>query len=186
MKNIIAAFILLLLAEVAFAQPTQNFSFGSLEPREWHLVDNSLLVTGSLALVKEGIVLIESAQGQWAIELNQLHWTDRSYIIEVLPLLGGQEELTPRMSVSIMLRLLGFVLLAVFAAIVLITTGDGGLKTSTFLFISTILLCIVLTSFSEVDYRKMATQIKTKVESTTLSQVASGIKQESTSFSGNN
>ncbi|GEM_PF-5981714 len=146
MKNIIAAFILLLLAETSFAQPATNYSLGTLEPREWHLVDNSLLVTGTLALVKEGIVLIESAQGQWAVELSQLHWTDRSYIIQVLPSLKGKEGLTPKMSVSIMFRLLAFILLALFSAIIMITTGDGGLKISTLLFISTMIFCLALTA----------------------------------------
>ncbi len=145
MRTLIATLILTL----AFFYSSATDSSQQIS-RDWHLMDNSLIVTGTLAKVKEGIVIIEANEGQWTLEVNKLHWKDRKYIINVLPTLQASSGFTAKDATNLVFRLLALLLLVTVGTISMITTGDSGIRVSTVLFISTMLLCIVFTSCGSV------------------------------------
>lgn len=142
MRTLITAFLL----TVTFFSSQASSDIIHLEARDWHLADNSVMVNGTLVLVKEGVAIINDREEQWTVELNKLHWKDRSYIIEALPILQASSGFTAKDSTNLVFRLLVILLLVTVSAITMITTGDGGIRISTALFISTMLLCMVFTS----------------------------------------
>ncbi len=145
MRTLIITFILALTFCHSYADGTNQQI-----ARDWHLVDNSVIVTGTLSMVKEGIAIIQSNEGQWTLEINKLHWKDRKYIINVLPTLQASSGFTAKDATNLVFRLLALLLLVTVGTISMITTGDSGIRVSTVLFISTMLLCIVFTSCGSV------------------------------------
>ncbi len=145
MRTLIITFILALTFCHSYADGTNQQI-----ARDWHLIDNSVIVTGTLSTVKEGIVIIEANEGQWTLEINKLHWKDRKYIISVLPTLKAASGFTAKDATNLVFRLLALLLLVTVGTISMITTGDSGIRVSTVLFISTMLLCIVFTSCGSV------------------------------------
>ncbi|MEQ8711961.1 MAG: hypothetical protein RIC80_03035 [Cyclobacteriaceae bacterium] len=140
MRTLITSFLLTII----FFSAQASSGTTELKPRDWRLIDNSTVVSGTLTLVKDGVAIINDLEGQWALEINQLHWKDRSYITKVLPILRASSGFTAKDSTKLMFRLLALLLLVSVAAITMITTGNGDVKISTALFISTMLLCAVL------------------------------------------
>ena len=132
MRTLVTAFLL----TITFLSAQASTDISNLGARDWHLADNSVIVNGTLALVKEGVAIINDQEGQWAIALNKLHWKDRSYIIKAQRVMQAAPDFTAKDATNLVFRLLALLLLFAVAAITMITTGDGGIRISSVLFIS--------------------------------------------------